>query len=260
MRARSLHPYLDHPGPIPFAHRGGGLEAPENSLAAFTRAIDLGYRYIETDVQVTGDGQLVVFHDPVLERLTDGQGRISDLPWSAISQARVAGREPIPLLDQVLETWPALRLNIDPKSDAAARALVTALRRHDALDRVCVGSFSGARLARLRSDLGSDLCSSAGPWEVARVWAAGHGLPRPAPVGPHCLQVPVRHKGLTVVTPGLVRAAHARGLSVHVWTVDDAAEMERLLDMGVDGIITDRPTLLREVMARRGQWPDGFRR
>lgn len=254
MRARPRHPYLDHPDPIPFAHRGGGLEAPENSLAAFARAIDLGYRYIETDVQVTGDGRLIVFHDPVLDSLTDGQGRIGDLPWSTVSQARVGGREPIPLLEQVLETWPDLRLNIDPKSDAAALALATALRRHDALDRVCVGSFSGTRLARLRRALGSDLCSSAGPWEVARVWAAGHGLPLPAPAGPHCLQVPVRHKGLTVVTPGLVRAAHARNLSVHVWTVDEAGEMDRLLDMGVDGIITDRPTLLREVMMRRGQW------
>lgn len=260
MRARPRHPYLDHPGPIPFAHRGGGLEAPENSLAAFARAIDLGYRYIETDVQVTGDGRLIVFHDPVLDRLTDGLGRIGDLPWSAVSQARVGGREPIPLLDQVLETWPDLRLNIDPKSDAAALALVDALRRHGALDRVCVGSFSGTRLARLRRSLGDNLCSSAGPWEVAQVWAAGHGLPFPTRQGPDCLQVPVRHKGLTVVTPGLIRAAHARGLSVHVWTVDEAAEMDRLLDMDVDGIITDRPTLLREVMMRRGQWPNGVTR
>lgn len=260
MRARPRHPYLDHPGPIPFAHRGGGLEAPENSLAAFSRAIDLGYRYIETDVQVTADGRLIVFHDPVLDSLTDGQGQIGDLPWSIVSQARVGGREPIPLLDQVLETWPDLRLNIDPKSDAAALALVDALRRHGALDRVCVGSFSGARLSRPRRLLGNDLCSSAGPWEVAQVWCAEHGLPLPAPSGPHCLQVPVRHKGLTVVTPGLIRAAHARGLCVHVWTVDDAAQMEWLLDMGVDGIITDRPTLLRQVMTRRGAWPEGATR
>lgn len=254
--SRPCHPYLDHDGPIAFAHRGGGLEAPENSLAAFARAIDLGYRYIETDVQVTADGRLIVFHDPVLDNLTDGQGRVGGLPWSTVSQARVGGREPIPLLDQVLETWPHLRLNIDPKSDAAAVALADALRRHGALDRVCVGSFSGARLARLRRTLGDALCTSAGPWEVAQVWAAGYGLPLPAPVGPHALQVPVRHKGLTVVTPGLIRAAHAGGLCVHVWTVDDAAEMDRLLDMGVDGIITDRPTLLREVMTRRGQWSD----
>lgn len=254
MRGRSRHPYLDHPGPIPFAHRGGGLEAPENSMAAFRRAIDLGYRYIETDVQATRDGRLIVFHDPVLDRLTDGRGRVEELPWSALSEARVGGREPVPLLDELLETWPHLRLNIDPKSDQAALMLVDTLHRHAALDRVCVGSFSGARLGRLRRMLGVDLCSSAGPWDVARVWAAGHGLPVPAPPGPHCLQVPVSHKGVTVVTPGLVREAHAQGLPVHVWTVDDAGEMERLLDMGVDGLITDRPSLLRDVLTRRGQW------
>lgn len=260
MRARPRHPYLDQDGPIAFAHRGGGLEAPENSFDAFARAIDLGYRYIETDVQLTADGRLIVFHDPVLDNLTDGEGRVGDLPWSIVSQARVGGREPIPLLDQVLETWPALRLNIDPKSDAAAVALADALRCHGALNRVCVGSFSGARLARLRRTLGDQLCTSAGPWEVAKVWAAGYGLPVPVPLGPRALQVPVRHRGLTVVTPGLIRAAHARGLAVHVWTVDEAAEMDRLLDMGVDGIITDRPTLLREVMMRRGQWPDSVTR
>lgn len=253
-RLPSPHPYLDHPVPIAFAHRGGALEAPENSMAAFARAVDLGYRYIETDVQLTADGRLAVFHDPMLERLTDGQGRVADLPWSLVAQARIAGREPIPLLDEVLERWPDLRLNIDPKTDAAAAALAEALRRHAALYRVCVGSFSGARLAGLRRLLGPALCTSAGPWDVARVWAAGRGLTLPLPVGPRCLQVPVAHRGLTIVTPGLLRAAHARGLFVHVWTVDEAAEMDRLLDLGVDGLITDRPTLLREVLIRRGQW------
>ncbi|MBP7334641.1 glycerophosphodiester phosphodiesterase [Niveispirillum sp.] len=254
MRAATRHPYLDHPGPIPFAHRGGGREAPENSMTAFARAVDLGYRYMETDVQVTADGRLIVFHDPVLDGLTDGQGRVGTLPWSEVSQARVGGREPIPLLDELLETWPDLRLNIDPKSDMAAEALAVALRRHGALDRVCVGSFSGGRLAGLRRALGPDLCSSAGPWDVARIWAAGHGLPVPPPRGPHCLQVPVSHRGLTVVTPGMLRAAHACNLPVHVWTVDEVAEMERLLDLGVDGLITDRPTLLRDVLVRRGLW------
>lgn len=254
MRAVTRHPYLDHPRPIAFAHRGGGLEAPENSMASFAHAIGLGYRYIETDVQVTADGQLIVFHDPMLDALTDGQGRVGELPWSDVAQARVGGREPIPPLDEVLETWPDLRLNIDPKSDKAAEALVTTLRRHGALDRVCVGSFSGKRLTRLRRALGPALCSSAGPWDVALIWAAGHGMPLPALRGPHCLQVPVSHRGLTVVTPGMLRAAHVRGLPVHVWTVDEAAEMERLLDLGVDGIITDRPTLLRDILVRRGLW------
>lgn len=252
--SRRVHPYLDHPGPIAFAHRGGGLEAPENSIAAFGHAVALGYRYIETDVQLTADGRLIVFHDPLLDRLTDGAGRVDELSWPALSQVRVGGREPIPLLDEVLEAWPDLHFNIDPKSDAAATALADALRRHGALDRVCVGSFSGSRLARLRRDVGSGLCSSAGPGEVARVWLAGHGLPLSAPAAPYCLQVPRTWHGLQVVTPSFVRTAHARGLAVHVWTIDEAPEMEALLDMGVDGLITDRPSLLREVLQARGQW------
>lgn len=253
--SRRAHPYLDHPGPIAFAHRGGGLEAPENSIAAFDHAVRLGYRYIETDVQVTADGRLIVFHDPMLDRLTDGAGRVDELSWPALSQVRVGGREPIPLLDEVLERWPDLRFNIDPKSDAAARALAVALRRHGALDRVCVGSFSGARLNRLRHAVGPDLCSSAGPAEVVRVWLGARGLPLPAPAAPFCLQVPRIWHGVPVVTPAFVRRAHAQGLAVHVWTVDREAEMESLLDMGVDGLITDRPTALRGVLQARGLWP-----
>lgn len=248
-----MHPYLTHAGPIAFAHRGGGLEAPENSLAAFANAVSLGYRYIETDVQRTADGRLVIFHDDVLDRLTDGQGRVSDLPWSVVVQARIAGREPIPLLDEVLERWPELHFNIDPKSDSAALALADALEKHSALGRVCVGSFSGQRLNRLRRRLGPDLCSSAGPMEVARIWSAANGLPLGRPRA-DCLQVPVRHHGIPIITPRFIASAHRQGLPVHVWTVDEAAEMERLLDLGVDGLITDRPTLLRDILRRRGLW------
>lgn len=247
------HPYLDQTGPIAFAHRGGGLERPENSIAAFAHAVDLGYRYIETDVQVTADGRLIVFHDDRLDRLTDGVGAVADLPWSTVSQARIAGTEPIPLLDEVLERWPHIRFNIDPKSDAAVPVLAASLRRHGALDRVCVGSFSGARLARLRAALGADLCHSAGPAAVARLWLSAWGIPL-APPDTHCLQVPVRHHGIPVVTRRFIARAHACGLPVHVWTVDDEAAMEGLLDLGVDGLISDRPTLLRMVMQRRGLW------
>lgn len=249
-----MHPYLNHAGPIAFAHRGGGLEAPENSLTAFANAVALGYRYIETDIQQTADGRLVIFHDDVLDHLTDGQGALADLPWSAVSQARIASREPIPLLDEVLERWPDLHFNIDPKSDGAALALADTLEKHGALERVCVGSFSDRRLVRLRRRLGPGLCSSAGPVQVARIWSAAHGVPLGRPQA-DCLQVPVRHHGIPIVTPRFIASAHRRGLPVHVWTVDEAAEMEGLLDMGVDGLITDRPTLLRDILQRRGLWP-----
>ncbi len=248
-------PYLDHPGPLAFAHRGGASDAPENTMPAFARAVELGYRYIETDVHVTADGVLLAFHDSVLDRVTDRAGTVTDLPWSEVRQARVDGTEPIPLLEDLLGTWPDLRVNIDPKHDGAVEALATAIERTGAIDRVCVGSFSDRRLKRLRRRLGERLCSSAGPMGTARARIGSLGVPVGTITVP-CLQVPVRQGPLTVVDQRLVRFAHRRGLQVHVWTIDEAAEMDRLLDLGVDGIMTDRPAVLREVLERRGAWVD----
>ena len=151
------HPFLEWEGPIPFAHRGGASDAPENTMPAFEYAVGLGYRYIETDVQVTADGVLVAFHDDDLQRACERPGRISELPWSQVRQARVRGEAPIPLLEDLLGAWPELRVNIDCKSDAAVRALVSVLKRNAALDRVCVGAFSDRRMARLRAELGDEL-------------------------------------------------------------------------------------------------------
>ena len=153
-RPRPGHPFLDHPGPIPFAHRGGAGDEPENTLAAFAAAVRLGYRYLETDVHATADGILLAFHDERLDRVTDRRGLVAELPWSEVARARVAGREPIPRLEELLEAWPQVRVNLDPKHDAAVEPLVVVLRRPGVLERVCVGSFSGPRLARLRAALG----------------------------------------------------------------------------------------------------------
>src|SRR6476660_4036703 len=132
-------PFLDHPGPIPFAHRGGAGAWPENTMPAFEGAVALGYRYVETDVHVTADGVLLAFHDDVLDRVTDKQGRVDELPWSAVRQARVDGREPIPTLEEVLDAWPELRVNIDPKHDGAVEPLAATLTRRNAVERVCIG-------------------------------------------------------------------------------------------------------------------------
>lgn len=248
MQHRS-HPYLDWNGPIAFAHRGGASDVPENTMPAFQYAVDLGYRYVETDVHVTADGVLVAFHDNDLQRTCGRPGRISDLPWSEVSSARVNGEAPIPMLEDLLGTWPELRVNIDCKTDAAMPALVAALRRTASLHRVAVGAFNDLRLRRLRAELGPDLCTSLGPGGVAALmYGPARGL------AGHAAQVPVRQGPITVVDRRFVRRAHERGLAVHVWTVDDAEEMHRLLDLGVDGIMTDRPAVLREVLEERGQW------
>lgn len=129
------HPYLDHDGPIPFAHRGGASEAPENTLPAFEYAVGLGYRYLETDVHATADGRLVAFHDASLDRVTDRRGRIAELPWSEVARAMVDGRAPIPLLNDLFEAFPDARINIDCKSDRAVEPLVHAVRAAGALER-----------------------------------------------------------------------------------------------------------------------------
>ncbi|MBW3644134.1 MAG: glycerophosphodiester phosphodiesterase [Actinobacteria bacterium] len=250
---RSPWSFLDHPGPLAFAHQGGAGEHPENTMAAFEHAVSLGYRYLETDVHATADGVLVAFHDDELDRVTDRVGRIGDLPWSEVRQARVAGSHAIPLLEDLLGTWPQACVNIDPKHDASVEPLVEVLRRTDSVHRVCVGAFSDRRLARVRRQLGPDLCTSLGPLGIGRLMAAARRVPT-GRLPAACAQVPVATRGVTVLDRRLVEAVHRRGMQVHVWTIDDREEMVRLLDLGVDGIMTDRPAVLKQVLQERGDW------
>lgn len=249
-------PFLDHPGPIAFAHRGGALDAPENSMEAFEAAVAAGYRYLETDVHVTADGILVAFHDSVLDRVTDREGAIADLPWREVREAKISGTGTIPRFEDLLGAWSHVRINVDPKADASVDPLITTIAHTKSVDRVCVGSFSDKRIASARRSLGPALCTGLGPRATARLTAASWGLPVGKIVG-DCAQVPPSFRGVAIVTPRFVEAAHRRGIAVHVWTIDEAVEMHRLLDLGVDGIMTDRPHLLREVLESRGSWPSG---
>ena len=252
--------YLDDAGPvIAFAHRGGAyhpeIEGLENTLAAFRHAVALGYRYLETDVHVTRDGVLLAFHDTVLDRVTDREGEIGALTLAEVREALVAGREAVPTLAELFDAFPDARFNIDLKSEGAVAALADFIAARDAWERVLVGSFSRARTARFRSLTGGRVPTCATPVEIA----AYRLLPRRLAAlltrdRFQAFQVPHRRKRITVVTPGFVRRAHASGHHVHVWTIDDDAEMNVLLDRGVDGIFTDRTDILRDVLIARGQW------
>lgn len=244
------HPYLQHDGVIAFAHRGGALEAPENTMKAFQYAVDLGYRYVETDAYATRDGVLLAFHDDRLDRVTDRKGLIAETDYADIRAARIGGSEPIPLLEDLLTTWPDLRINIDPKHDAAVGPLIDLLRRMKVLERVCIGSFSDARIARVRAAFGDAVCTSMGPKEVTRFWLSKFRLPS-GRFGANCIQIPVKQGPFRLVDAASILAAHRRGLKVHVWTIDEEAEMRRLVALGVDGIMTDRPSVLRNVLSPR---------
>jgi glycerophosphoryl diester phosphodiesterase len=249
-----VHPFLEHDGPLAIAHRGGALDGRENSMAAFARAVGLGYRYLETDVHVTADDVLIAFHDDRLDRVTDRTGEVGTLSWREVRAARIGGREPIPLFADVLASWPHIRVNVDPKSDRAVDPLVHTIRAAGALDRVCVGSFSDRRLRRARAALGSRLCTSMGPGEVLRLRLAAWGLlPRAAvPKAPNCAQIPVRHGAVALAEPGMLAYAHALGLPVHVWTVNDPRQMRALLNLGADGIVSDDLVALRAVLQEHG--------
>ena len=287
--------FLDAPGPLAFAHRGGAAHAPENSWRAFEHAVGLGYRYLETDLQATADGVLVAFHDKTLARLCGQDGRVCRLSYAELSAARIDGTEPIPVLEDLLTAWPDIRFNLDVKDVSAIAPLPDVLRRTNAWDRVCVVSFSASRLRATRRALARPVCMAASPLGTAVVRFGGprgrHDRTGPgrvappgrqgqgpvtkerglepsggsrevAPPGKHwpltdwltrtgvrCVQVPA-----SMATPSFIGRSHALGLQVHAWTVNDQPTMQRLLDLDVDGIMTDQTVALRDVLTARGEW------
>ena len=255
---------LRHEHPIAMAHRGSMLLWPENTMTAFQEAVDLGYRYLETDLQISRDGVLVTFHDDTLDRTTDGHGLVSNRTLEELKQLDAAhkfqidGHYPyrgrgirIPTLEELATAYPDRIFSLDLKSDGMEEALIETIRRLNLWDRVIVGSFSDARLRRFRRLVDRPVSMSAGPAETLRfVTAARLHLP----YRPRCdsFQVPVK-QGITIVSSRAVRVAKSAGVPLIVWTINDRTEMQNLLDLGVDGIISDRPDLLLEVIEERAR-------
>jgi glycerophosphoryl diester phosphodiesterase len=222
-------------------------------LPAFEYAAQLGYAYLETDARSTADGKLIAFHDAYLNRATDRTGEVSKLSWREICTARIAGTEPIPLLEDLLGGFPDLRFNIDLKDSGTIAPLNGVLKRTDAWDRVCVSSFSGKRLLAAHRSLDRPVCLAVTPAAIVAIRYLGHPgkvfATKLAESGAQCAQVPLR-----IATRGFIRRAHLLGLQVHVWTLNTRAEIEHVLDLGADGVMTDDVVLLKDILSERGQW------
>ncbi len=260
-----MKPYLTHEHPLRLAHRGGAALWPENTMVAFQGAVDLGYRYLESDLHVTRDGVIVMFHDRRLDRLTNGSGPVSAWLWADLRRLDAAyyfapdegfplrGRgHGIPRLDDCMAAFPDRLFNVDIKQPRTEEVVAEFVLTGDRVDRVLVGSFNSLRLARFRRLTDGRVATSAGSREAGAFWLASR-RGRATRLAADALQVPVRWRGRGVVDARLVEAAHSRGHQVHVWTVDDPQAMAELLDLGVDGIVTDRPDLLNAVVAEREQ-------
>lgn len=226
-------------------------------MAAFEAATARGATHVETDAHATRDGVAVAFHDGVLDRVSDGTGAVREQTWDSLRGVRVGGAAAIPRLTELLSTWPDLRVNIDVKDWSAVTPVADAIRRCRAEHRVCVTSFDDRRTLAVRRLLGPQVATSPGPrgvvsWQMASLHAPGAARwARPGGPSVVAFQVPSRAGPLPVVTRASVRQAHRWGMHVHVWTINDPARMHRLLDLGVDGLITDRLDLAQQVVADR---------
>lgn len=259
-RRRPGHPYLAG-APILVAHRGGARLAPENTLEAFRQAVDVwGADMLEMDVHLSADGEVVVIHDPTLDRTTDGSGAVADLTWDRLREldagaafrdldgrASFAGRGVrIPRFEDVLVALPGVRLNVEAKCQEVARPLVELILAHDAAHRVLV--------AAAHEKNRRDARGYPGPWGASRTDVAPFWYLHRTPLGRlvtpavDAFQVPNTRKGRPFVTRRFVEEAHRRNIPVHVWVVDDPDEMRRLLALGVDAIQSDRPDLLARVL------------
>ncbi|WP_334171743.1 glycerophosphodiester phosphodiesterase [Sinomonas sp.] len=250
-----------HAPPLALAHRGFSLTGLENTLTAFRAAWELGFTHLETDVRATSDGVLAAFHDETLDRVTDRSGPLAALTWAEVSRARIGPAERVLRFEELAEALPDAYLNVDVKSPDAIAPLAAAIERMRLHERILVASSSDARRRAVVSRLSRRVASSAGMRTVALLAyggpAAPPGLFRWALRDVDCFQVPERQGRLPVMTPRFLARAHALGRQVHVWTVNEAADMVRLLDLGVDGLVSDRADVLRDVFEARGAWPPG---
>ena len=246
--------------PIRFAHRGSRILWPENTMHAFAGAVEgLGYNYLEIDVRLTSDHVPVIFHDAKLKRTTSGEGKIAEHTLAEVQALDAAylfdSDNDYPLrgtgigistLEELYGTWPDVRLNIDLKAPGEEWAVAEVIRAFDAEHRTLIGSFNDRRIARFRRITRGRVAVSAGPTSAASMYVAsrrGRTIHRKI----QAYQLPFDYRGASIDYK-IIDAVHRAGAHIHLWTVNEPGDMRRFIDMGVDGIVTDRPDLLNEVL------------
>ena len=246
-----MHPFFQDYRFYGFVHRGGDEVETENTLEAFKYSSELGFVYIETDVQATKDGHIVIFHDHNLKRMAGINSKIGDLTLAQIRSIELLEGGKIPLLSEALESFPGLRFNIDIKTEDALSETIQIIKNMECLKKVCLASFSSSRLERIRKLAGPKACTSSGQMEIFKMMCRSIGFPLKSTEG-HCAQVPVSQWGVPVITKNFIKMVQKENKLVHVWTIDDEDQMYKLIDAGVDGLMTDKPIVLKRALMKRG--------
>jgi len=247
-------PYFDGKAPRVIAHRGFPGGHAENTIGAFQAALDVGADLLETDVHLSKDGHVIVAHDPDLARVAGRPGLVSDYTASELAGIDLGFGQGFPTLVEALEAFPTAKFNIDVKVPEVVDAFVDVVVNMNVHDRVLVASFDEASRSKAVSKLPGVVSSTTIGHVVEgrlRSWLGLSGATWSMPPEIRAVQVPPVHWGMAIVTPSFLRMAHSKGLEVHVWTINEARDMERLLDMGVDGIVTDRADLAVDIVAKR---------
>lgn len=247
---------------IVMPHRGGCNESLENSWVALEHAYSLGYKYFETDVRATKDNVVVIYHDDTLERVNNHAGRVEDMTWEELSHISYSDGSQIVRLEDALKKYSDLNFNIDIKNDHVVEPFIQLLNdMPEVQERILVASFSSNRLKKIRAAFSGRVKTSLGMSEVIKLKLAStltisprlFGVPSPRQ-GVVAVQVPMKFGIIKVVTKRFISACHRQGMAVQVWVIDDPEEMEFLIDMGVDGIFTDSPSLAKQILISRGLW------
>ena len=242
--------YLNYDGLAVMAHRGGSLEAPENTLESFKYALDIGSDIIETDIQLSSDGIPYIFHDDDLKRIPGIEKNFNELLASEIDELNIFDDCKIPTLEETLKQFPNTKFQIDFKTDEVVDPAIEIINKLPNIKKnLCVASFSSQRLQKIKSKL-SDVTYSMGPHEVLKLLLKSFGVYR-GEISGDCLQIPIYRYGIKIVTRRFVDFCKRENIKISVWTINSIEEMDYLIDLDVDGIITDKPKALINLLASK---------
>lgn len=246
-----MHPFFQDYSFYGFVHRGGDEVETENTIEAFKYSSDLGFVFIETDVQATKDGHVVIFHDATLKRMAGVKKSIKELTLKEINEIDLLDGGKIPLLSEALETFPDLRFNIDIKTEDALEETIRIIKKMNFLNKTCLASFSSSRLKRIKHLAGPEACISSGQMDIFKMMCQSVGIGLKATMS-QCAQIPLKQWGVPVLTKKFIEIAKKQNKLVHIWTIDDKDQMFELIEFGVDGLMTDKPSVLKEAMVEKG--------